>query len=204
MRRLQGIFQSEFLFSIYEQLSELYPSKWYTLCKMVIICNFLSNCSCQNFFLIIVRIRKYELENFLNFSSQRTVQKGSKYVCLGEKNCPVDKRRRNRCQFCRFQKCLSVGMIKEVVRTDTLAGRRGRLPSKARSSHESPPSPPVSLITTLVRAHLDTSPSPSNVDYSQVRLYFVERTVAVKRIPLDHDSHISLLNWATKEDMVLK
>jgi len=37
---------------------------------------------------------------------KRTVQKNAKYVCLADKNCPVDKRRRNRCQFCRFQKCL--------------------------------------------------------------------------------------------------
>lgn len=34
---------------------------------------------------------------------KRTVQKGAKYVCLADKACPVDKRRRNRCQFCRFQ-----------------------------------------------------------------------------------------------------
>ncbi len=102
---------------------------------------------------------------------KRTVQKSAKYVCLADKSCPVDKRRRNRCQFCRFQKCLAVGMVKEVVRTDSLKGRRGRLPSKPRSPQESPPSPPVSLITALVRAHVDTSPdsSPANLDYSQVR-----------------------------------
>nr|XP_018912910.1 PREDICTED: LOW QUALITY PROTEIN: nuclear receptor subfamily 4 group A member 1 [Bemisia tabaci] len=100
---------------------------------------------------------------------KRTVQKGSKYVCLAEKCCPVDKRRRNRCQFCRFQKCLQVGMVKEVVRTDSLKGRRGRLPSKPKSPQESPPSPPVSLITALVRGHLDTSPDLSSLDYSQYR-----------------------------------
>ncbi|XP_054283667.1 probable nuclear hormone receptor HR38 isoform X2 [Macrosteles quadrilineatus] len=100
---------------------------------------------------------------------KRTVQKGSKYVCLAEKACPVDKRRRNRCQFCRFQKCLVVGMVKEVVRTDSLKGRRGRLPSKPKSPQESPPSPPVSLITALVRAHVDTSPDLSTLDYSQYR-----------------------------------
>lgn len=44
---------------------------------------------------------------------QRTVQKNAKYVCLAAKSCPVDKRRRNRCQYCRFQKCLAVGMVKE-------------------------------------------------------------------------------------------
>ncbi|XP_037815893.1 probable nuclear hormone receptor HR38 [Lucilia sericata] len=100
---------------------------------------------------------------------KRTVQKGSKYVCLADKNCPVDKRRRNRCQFCRFQKCLAVGMVKEVVRTDSLKGRRGRLPSKPKSPQESPPSPPVSLITALVRSHVDTTPDPSCLDYSQYR-----------------------------------
>jgi nuclear receptor subfamily 4 group A protein 2 len=100
---------------------------------------------------------------------KRTVQKGSKYVCLADKNCPVDKRRRNRCQFCRFQKCLVVGMVKEVVRTDSLKGRRGRLPSKPKSPQESPPSPPVSLITALVRAHVDTAPDIPNLDYSQFK-----------------------------------
>ena len=40
----------------------------------------------------------------------------------------MDKKRRNRCQSCRFQKCLDEGMVKEVVRTDSLRGRRGRLP----------------------------------------------------------------------------
>uniref|UniRef100_T1GA86 Uncharacterized protein n=1 Tax=Megaselia scalaris TaxID=36166 RepID=T1GA86_MEGSC len=58
-------------------------------------------------------------------------------------------------------------MVKEVVRTDSLKGRRGRLPSKPKSPQESPPSPPVSLITALVRAHVDTSPSDAScLDYS--------------------------------------
>ncbi len=32
---------------------------------------------------------------------------------MADKNCPVDKRRRNRCQYCRYQTCLAVGMDKE-------------------------------------------------------------------------------------------
>lgn len=129
---------------------------------------------------------------------KRTVQRGAKYVCMANRSCPVDKRRRNRCQFCRFQKCLAVGMVREVVRTDSLKGRRGRLPSKPRGggdrghSHSTssgevgggsgmghhlhtastastgPSSPPVSLITALVRAHLDSSPNARNKDYSMV------------------------------------
>ncbi|KAF3857472.1 hypothetical protein F7725_009331 [Dissostichus mawsoni] len=83
---------------------------------------------------------------------KRTVQKKAKYVCLAAKSCLVDKRRRNRCQYCRFQKCLVVGMVKEVVRTDGLKGRRGRLPSKPKTVPES--SPPVStLLSSLIRAH---------------------------------------------------
>ncbi|XP_048882001.1 nuclear receptor subfamily 4 group A member 3 isoform X2 [Brienomyrus brachyistius] len=99
---------------------------------------------------------------------KRTVQKNAKYVCLASKNCPVDKRRRNRCQYCRFQKCLSVGMVKEVVRTDNLKGRRGRLPSKPKSPLQpepSPPSPPITLLNALVRAYSQST--PRDLDYSQ-------------------------------------
>ncbi|XP_062453220.1 nuclear receptor subfamily 4immunitygroup A member 1 [Rhea pennata] len=95
---------------------------------------------------------------------KRTVQKNAKYICLANKDCPVDKRRRNRCQFCRFQKCLAVGMVKEVVRTDSLKGRRGRLPSKPKQPQDASP---VSLITSLVRAHIDSIPSATKLDYSK-------------------------------------
>lgn len=61
-------------------------------------------------------------------------------------------------------------MVKEVVRTDSLKGRRGRLPSKPKSPQETPPSPPVSLITALVRAHVDTSPDLPNLDYSKFQV----------------------------------
>ncbi|XP_028266643.1 nuclear receptor subfamily 4immunitygroup A member 1 [Parambassis ranga] len=99
---------------------------------------------------------------------KRTVQKNSKYVCLANKDCPVDKRRRNRCQFCRFQKCLAVGMVREVVRTDSLKGRRGRLPSKPKVVQEVTTTvSPASMIATLVRAHIDSNPSMGMLDYSR-------------------------------------
>ncbi|KAG8572230.1 hypothetical protein GDO81_011982 [Engystomops pustulosus] len=101
---------------------------------------------------------------------KRTVQKNAKYVCLANKSCPVDKRRRNRCQYCRFQKCLNVGMVKEVVRTDSLKGRRGRLPSKPKSpchqelSQPHLPHTSVSMLDELVQAIVDTA--PTELDYS--------------------------------------
>ncbi|XP_016359346.1 nuclear receptor subfamily 4 group A member 1-like [Sinocyclocheilus anshuiensis] len=99
---------------------------------------------------------------------KRTVQKNAKYVCLANKDCPVDKRRRNRCQFCRFQKCLAVGMVKEVVRTDSLKGRRGRLPSKPKVVQDSlSVSSPVNIIASLVTAHIDSNPASGNLDYSK-------------------------------------
>ncbi|XP_074501321.1 nuclear receptor subfamily 4immunitygroup A member 1 [Sebastes fasciatus] len=100
---------------------------------------------------------------------KRTVQKNSKYVCLANKDCPVDKRRRNRCQFCRFQKCLVVGMVREVVRTDSLKGRRGRLPSKPKVAQQDVTTAvsPVSMIASLVRAHIDSNPGVGRLDYSE-------------------------------------
>ncbi|XP_041858839.1 nuclear receptor subfamily 4 group A member 1 [Melanotaenia boesemani] len=107
---------------------------------------------------------------------KRTVQKNSKYVCLANKDCPVDKRRRNRCQFCRFQKCLAVGMVREVVRTDSLKGRRGRLPSKPKVIQDVTTAvSPVSMIASLVRAHIDSNPGAGSLDYSK----YVEKEVSM-------------------------
>ncbi|XP_040037141.2 nuclear receptor subfamily 4 group A member 2 [Gasterosteus aculeatus] len=99
---------------------------------------------------------------------KRTVQKNAKYVCLAAKSCPVDKRRRNRCQYCRFQKCLAVGMVKEVVRTAGLKGRRGRLPSKPKTPPDSYPAVST-LLGALVRAHVESNPPPSRVDYFRLK-----------------------------------
>ncbi|KAM4600378.1 nuclear receptor subfamily 4 group A member 3 [Polymixia lowei] len=74
---------------------------------------------------------------------KRTVQKNAKYVCLASKNCPL-------------------------VRTDSLKGRRGRLPSKPKSplqTEASPPSPPLSLLSALLRAYSHCT--PRDLDYSQ-------------------------------------
>ncbi|CAM9323496.1 unnamed protein product [Lampetra planeri] len=99
---------------------------------------------------------------------KRTVQKNAKYACLAAKSCPVDKRRRNRCQYCRFQKCLAVGMVREVVRTDGLKGRRGRLPSKPKALPDSS-SPVGTLLSALIRAHVESNPPPSRLDYSKFK-----------------------------------
>ncbi|KAK5978870.1 Nuclear hormone receptor family member nhr-2 [Trichostrongylus colubriformis] len=55
---------------------------------------------------------------------RRTVQKNMEYTCHKEKTCPVDRVSRNRCQACRFQKCLDKGMSKESVRQDRTRKRK--------------------------------------------------------------------------------
>ncbi|XP_016396079.1 retinoic acid receptor RXR-beta-A-like isoform X3 [Sinocyclocheilus rhinocerous] len=49
---------------------------------------------------------------------KRTVRKDLSYTCRDNKDCLVDKRQRNRCQYCRYQKCLAMGMKREVVQDE--------------------------------------------------------------------------------------
>ncbi|XP_062874213.1 retinoic acid receptor RXR-alpha-B isoform X2 [Trichomycterus rosablanca] len=49
---------------------------------------------------------------------KRTVRKDLTYTCRENKGCPIDKRQRNRCQYCRYQKCLAMGMKREAVQEE--------------------------------------------------------------------------------------
>ncbi|KAK6747812.1 hypothetical protein RB195_000790 [Necator americanus] len=50
---------------------------------------------------------------------RRAVKDGrNKYVCRFDKNCEVTKFERNACRYCRFRKCLLVGMNPDFVRPD--------------------------------------------------------------------------------------
>ncbi len=51
---------------------------------------------------------------------KRTVQKDLQYKCREYQQCMINKQTRNQCQFCRFHKCLVVGMKREAVREDRL------------------------------------------------------------------------------------
>ena len=52
---------------------------------------------------------------------KRTVQNKRVYTCVADGNCEINKAQRNRCQFCRFQKCLQKGMV--------LAGNKNNWPT---------------------------------------------------------------------------
>ncbi|PIC34277.1 hypothetical protein B9Z55_013982 [Caenorhabditis nigoni] len=66
---------------------------------------------------------------------RRAVKDGrNKYVCRFEKNCEVTKFERNACRYCRFRKCLLVGMNPDYVRPDREKSKKGKtLLSKKKS-----------------------------------------------------------------------
>jgi len=49
---------------------------------------------------------------------KRTVRKDLNYTCRDDRNCVIDKRQRNRCQYCRYMKCLNQGMKREAVQEE--------------------------------------------------------------------------------------
>lgn len=54
---------------------------------------------------------------------KRTIRKDLTYTCRDNKDCIVDKRQRNRCQYCRYQKCLATGMKREAVQEERQRGK---------------------------------------------------------------------------------
>lgn len=42
---------------------------------------------------------------------KRTVQNRRVYTCVADGNCEITKAQRNRCQYCRFKKCIEQGMV---------------------------------------------------------------------------------------------
>uniref|UniRef100_A0A3Q2DLK2 RAR related orphan receptor A n=1 Tax=Cyprinodon variegatus TaxID=28743 RepID=A0A3Q2DLK2_CYPVA len=58
---------------------------------------------------------------------RRSQQSNATYSCPRQKNCQIDRTSRNRCQHCRLQKCLAVGMSRDAVKF-------GRMSKKQRDS----------------------------------------------------------------------
>ncbi|OWA51687.1 Retinoic acid receptor RXR-gamma [Hypsibius exemplaris] len=77
---------------------------------------------------------------------KRTVRNNMEYLCRdGQKKCIVDRRLRNRCQYCRFQKCLQMGMREDGVQDVRYQRRRRQQkrtqPQVALPNFLSPPNP---------------------------------------------------------------
>lgn len=46
---------------------------------------------------------------------KRSIRKQLAYQCRGTMNCEITKHHRNRCQYCRLQKCLACGMRSDCI-----------------------------------------------------------------------------------------
>jgi len=60
---------------------------------------------------------------------KRTVRKELTYACRENRNCLIDKRQRNRCQFCRYNKCIAIGMKREAVQEERQRPKSERMGS---------------------------------------------------------------------------
>lgn len=51
---------------------------------------------------------------------RRSIRANARYACRGNRSCAIEKHTRNRCQYCRLQKCTAMGMRKEGEREERM------------------------------------------------------------------------------------
>ncbi|XP_075443082.1 retinoic acid receptor beta isoform X4 [Ascaphus truei] len=89
---------------------------------------------------------------------RRSIQKNMIYTCHREKNCVINKVTRNRCQYCRLQRCFEVGMSKESVRNDRNKKKKEPLKQECTENYEM--TAELDGLTEKIRkAHQETFPS---------------------------------------------
>uniref|UniRef100_A0A8B9H6F0 Retinoic acid receptor RXR n=1 Tax=Astyanax mexicanus TaxID=7994 RepID=A0A8B9H6F0_ASTMX len=106
---------------------------------------------------------------------KRTVRKDLTYMCRDSKECLIDKRQRNRCQYCRYQKCLAMGMKREAVQEERQRGRERMSDSEVDSSTGLNEEMPVEKI---LDAELAVEPKtetylPSNTGNSYLHIVYL-------------------------------
>ncbi|XP_039266672.1 retinoic acid receptor beta-like [Styela clava] len=99
---------------------------------------------------------------------RRTVQKNVEYTCHRSKSCVINKQTRSRCQYCRFQKCIKSGMLRESVRNDRRK-KRGKekscIPLRPSGDLTSSSMTQIrELIDKITRAHVETFVNIRDVD----------------------------------------
>ncbi|KAI9999844.1 hypothetical protein NQD34_011687 [Periophthalmus magnuspinnatus] len=91
---------------------------------------------------------------------RRSVQKNMVYTCHRDRNCIINKITRNRCQYCRLQKCFAAGMSKESVRNDRNKRKGHKEAVKMTIMETYELSAELGLIVEKIcRAHRETFPS---------------------------------------------
>ncbi|NXW57289.1 NR1I3 protein, partial [Eurystomus gularis] len=108
---------------------------------------------------------------------RRSVIKGVRFTCPLSQRCPVTKAKRRQCQACRLQKCLDVGMRKDMIMSEEALRQRRALRGQRRLEQQQPgglTAEQQELIDILIAAHqrnFDSSFSQFTHYWPAVRLY---------------------------------
>ncbi|XP_054477844.1 retinoic acid receptor beta-like [Anoplopoma fimbria] len=91
---------------------------------------------------------------------RRSVQKNMVYTCHRDRNCIINKITRNRCQYCRLQRCIAAGMSKESVRNDRSSrkGKKEAVKMTIMETYELTAELGL-IVEKICRAHRETFPS---------------------------------------------
>ncbi|KAL3871792.1 hypothetical protein ACJMK2_039765 [Sinanodonta woodiana] len=118
---------------------------------------------------------------------KRTVRKDLTYACRDDRNCMIDKRQRNRCQYCRYMKCLSMGMKREAVQEErqrTKEKGEGEVESTSPANSDMP-------VEKILEAELAVEP--------QTDTYIDAQKDAVTNICQAADKQLfTLVEWAKR------
>ncbi|MCJ8744679.1 hypothetical protein PDJAM_G00121560 [Pangasius djambal] len=93
---------------------------------------------------------------------RRSIQQNISYkMCVKNENCLIVRMNRNRCQHCRFKKCLSIGMSRDAVRFGRIPKReKQRLLDEMQSYMNSHNPVDVESATPSKAPPMETTPSP--------------------------------------------
>ncbi|KAI2807605.1 hypothetical protein BLOT_005542 [Blomia tropicalis] len=97
---------------------------------------------------------------------RRSIQKQIEYRCLRDGKCLIIRLNRNRCQYCRFKKCLAVGMSRDSV-------RYGRVPKKSKEKERL-----EEKANGVTQAEADQSSAAAEIDSKDLALYDTILTIS--------------------------
>ena len=101
---------------------------------------------------------------------KRTVQNKKNYQCIDKQQCQIDKTQRKRCAFCRFKKCLQVGMKLEAVRENRVRGGRNKFGPLYRRSRALRQQIMRQHFVSMVKAQQNIMPNGNGMDHSSTSL----------------------------------
>lgn len=126
---------------------------------------------------------------------KRTVQNKKVYTCVADRQCHIDKSQRKRCPYCRFQKCLEVGMKLEGESYKSPMFICLLTPIQSKSTNPNPLNPLTKHTHTHIHSHKSSS-SLSRIHLSQVKNLPVKKEIRRGRVGEWG------VEWSSKEEEV--